>query len=34
MSWVQTRSPAGAIQFEAVDAPEIIPDPFDPSKKT
>ncbi len=31
--WVQTRSPAGAIQFEAVDAPEIIPDSFDPSKK-
>ncbi|WP_105685775.1 catalase/peroxidase HPI [Cronobacter dublinensis] len=31
--WVQTRSPAGAIQFEAVDAPEIIPDPFDPSQK-
>ncbi|WP_105630885.1 catalase/peroxidase HPI [Cronobacter dublinensis] len=31
--WMQTRSPAGAIQFEAVDAPEIIPDPFDPSKK-
>ncbi|WP_336295427.1 catalase/peroxidase HPI [Cronobacter dublinensis] len=31
--WVQTRSPAGAIQFEAVDAPEIVPDPFDPSKK-
>jgi len=31
--WVQTRSPAGAIQFEAVDAPEIIPDPFDPAKK-
>lgn len=27
------RSPAGAIQFEAVDAPDIIPDPFDPSKK-
>ncbi|KJT01655.1 peroxidase family protein, partial [Salmonella enterica] len=25
--------PAGAIQFEAVDAPDIIPDPFDPSKK-
>lgn len=23
--WVQTRSPAGAIQFEAKDAPEIIP---------
>lgn len=31
--WVQTRSPAGAIQFEARDAEEIIPDPFDPSKK-
>src|SRR5690606_35169482 len=31
--WVQTRSPAGAIQWEAKDAPEIIPDPFDPSKK-
>lgn len=31
--WVQTRSPAGAIQFEAVDAPEVMPDPFDPSKK-
>jgi catalase-peroxidase len=31
--WQQTRSPAGAIQFEAKDAPEIIPDPFDPSKK-
>ncbi|MEW7313044.1 catalase/peroxidase HPI [Buttiauxella gaviniae] len=31
--WVQTRSPAGAIQFEAVNAPEIIPDPFDSSKK-
>ena len=31
--WVQTRSPAGAIQFEAVDAPDLIPDPFDPSKK-
>lgn len=31
--WVQTRSPAGAIQFEAVDAPDIIPDPFDPNKK-
>ncbi|MCZ4060872.1 catalase/peroxidase HPI [Pantoea sp. LMR881] len=31
--WVQTRSPAGAIQYEAADAPEIIPDPFDPSKK-
>ncbi|PZP92781.1 MAG: catalase/peroxidase HPI [Variovorax paradoxus] len=31
--WVQTRSPAGAIQFEAKDAPELIPDPFDPEKK-
>ncbi|SEL58704.1 catalase-peroxidase [Kosakonia sacchari] len=31
--WVQTRSPGGALQFEAVDAPEIIPDPFDPAKK-
>ncbi|GAA6141322.1 catalase/peroxidase HPI [Hydrogenophaga sp. 5NK40-0174] len=31
--WEQTRSPAGAIQFEAKDAPEIIPDPFDPNKK-
>jgi catalase-peroxidase len=31
--WVQTRSPAGAIQFEAVNAPESIPDPFDSSKK-
>jgi catalase-peroxidase len=31
--WVQTHSPAGAIQFEAKDAPDVIPDPFDPSKK-
>lgn len=31
--WTQTRSPAGAIQFEAVDAPESIPDPFNPGKK-
>jgi len=31
--WVQTRSPAGAIQFEAKDAPDIVPDPFDPEKK-
>ncbi|MFI3311725.1 catalase/peroxidase HPI [Ewingella sp. 20WA0182] len=31
--WVQTRSPAGAIQFEAVDAPDIIPNAFDTSKK-
>jgi catalase-peroxidase len=30
--WVQTRSPAGAIQFEAKDAPDIIPDPFHPEK--
>ncbi|WP_238485408.1 catalase/peroxidase HPI [Rahnella ecdela] len=32
-NWVQTRSPAGAIQFEAADAPDIIPDPFDTNKK-
>lgn len=31
--WVQTRSPAGAIQFEAKDAPDVIPDPFHPEKK-
>ncbi len=31
--WVQTRSPAGAIQWEAKDGPDIIPDPFDPAKK-
>ncbi len=31
--WVQTRSPAGAIQWEASNAEAIIPDPFDPSKK-
>ena len=31
--WQQTRSPAGAIQFEAKDAEELIPDPFDPAKK-
>lgn len=31
--WVQTRSPAGAIQFEAKDGPEIIPDPFNPEVK-
>ncbi|MCO5978379.1 catalase/peroxidase HPI [Ideonella oryzae] len=31
--WVQVRSPAGAIQFEAQDAPENIPDPFDPARK-
>ncbi|WP_374585993.1 catalase/peroxidase HPI [Ideonella dechloratans] len=31
--WTQVRSPAGAIQFEAQDAPATIPDPFDPAKK-
>jgi catalase-peroxidase len=31
--WVQTRSPAGAIQWEAKDAEAIIPDAHDPSKK-
>nr|WP_318383912.1 catalase/peroxidase HPI [uncultured Enterobacter sp.] len=31
--WEQTRSPAGAIQYVAKDAPDIIPDPFDPAKK-
>ncbi len=31
--WVQVRSPAGAIQFEAQEASESIPDPFDPAKK-
>ncbi|MBI2714058.1 MAG: catalase/peroxidase HPI [Rhizobiales bacterium] len=31
--WVQTRSPGGAIQWEAKDAEEIIPDAHDPSKK-
>jgi catalase-peroxidase len=31
--WVQEKSPAGAIQWVAKDAPEIIPDPFDPSRK-
>ncbi|MBK0019315.1 catalase/peroxidase HPI [Kosakonia cowanii] len=31
--WVQTRSPGGAIQFEAADADAVIPDPFDPEKK-
>ncbi len=31
--WVQERSPAGAIQFVARNAAEVIPDPFDPSKK-
>jgi catalase-peroxidase len=31
--WVQTRSPAGAIQWEAKDAEEIIPDAHVPGKK-
>jgi catalase-peroxidase len=31
--WEQTRSPAGAIQWVAKNAPESIPDPFDPNKK-
>ncbi len=31
--WEQVRSPAGAIQWVAKDAPEIMPDPFDPAVK-
>jgi catalase-peroxidase len=31
--WVQVRSPAGAIQWEAKDAEAVIPDAHDPSKK-
>ncbi len=31
--WVQTKSPAGAIQWEAKDAEAVIPDAHDPSKK-
>ncbi len=31
--WVQTKSPAGAIQWEAKDAEPTIPDAYDPSKK-
>ncbi|MGM4921040.1 catalase/peroxidase HPI [Tardiphaga sp. 813_E8_N1_3] len=31
--WVQTRSPGGAIQWEAKDAEPVIPDAHDPSKK-
>jgi catalase-peroxidase len=31
--WVQTNSPAGAIQWEAKDAESTIPDAYDPSKK-
>ncbi|MCL6503196.1 MAG: catalase/peroxidase HPI [Pirellulales bacterium] len=31
--WELTKSPGGANQFVAKDAPEIIPDAFDPNKK-
>jgi catalase-peroxidase len=31
--WVQTRSPGGAIQWEAKNAEAVIPDAHDPSKK-
>jgi catalase-peroxidase len=31
--WVQTKSPAGAIQWEAKDAEAVIPDAYDSSKK-
>ena len=31
--WVQVRSPAGAIQWEAKDAEAVIPDAHDPAKK-
>jgi catalase-peroxidase len=31
--WEKTRSPAGAIQWVAKNAPEVIPDAHDPSKK-
>ncbi len=31
--WELTTSPGGAKQYVAKDAPEIIPDPFDPNKK-
>ena len=31
--WELTKSPAGALQWQAKDAPADIPDPFDPSKK-
>jgi catalase-peroxidase len=31
--WELTTSPGGAKQYVAKDAPEIIPDPFDPAKK-
>ncbi|WP_027590052.1 catalase/peroxidase HPI [Pseudomonas sp. RL] len=31
--WELTKSPAGCLQWEAKDAPAIMPDPFDPNKK-
>ncbi|MCS7280706.1 MAG: catalase/peroxidase HPI [Desulfobacterota bacterium] len=31
--WELTKSPAGKYQWVAKDAPEIIPDPYDPQKK-
>jgi catalase-peroxidase len=31
--WELTKSPAGAYQWSAKDAPADVPDPFDPSKK-
>ncbi|RWA23624.1 catalase/hydroperoxidase HPI(I) [Mycolicibacterium elephantis DSM 44368] len=31
--WELTKSPAGAWQYVAKDAEEVIPDPFDPNKK-
>jgi catalase-peroxidase len=31
--WELTKSPAGAWQFKAKDAPATVPDPFDPSKR-
>jgi catalase-peroxidase len=31
--WELTKSPAGAWQFQAKDAPATVPDPFDPSKR-
>ena len=31
--WELTKSPAGAHQWIAKDAPEVMPDPFDPNKK-
>ncbi|MCT1533045.1 catalase/peroxidase HPI [Sphingobacterium daejeonense] len=31
--WELTKSPAGAFQWVAIDADDVIPDPFDPNKK-